>query len=225
MKRAIITVAAVVVLVGAMEGRANLVPVNSNSVIEDGIEYYIETDKVVYDLGEDVEILYRTTNLRDEQLRIQGGPIMDIVVQAKEGENGRELWKRSWFKAGSTGPAVLVLEPGESGEISDIWRQRDWNGTPEIEDDFQVLPGTYRVSGVLRGGVPGGEFIDGRITLDITIVPEPGSLGLFAFGVLFLKHHNKRRREVRTMNGGNKGVEQDAHRRTKDVSASGTSPV
>jgi hypothetical protein len=42
--------------------------VNSNSIIQDDIEYYIQTDKSVYNLGEDVEMLYRVTNLRSEDV-------------------------------------------------------------------------------------------------------------------------------------------------------------
>jgi len=181
MKRAIITVAAVVVLVGAMEGRANLVPVNSNSVIEDGIEYYVETDKVVYDLGEDVGVLYRITNLRDEEFRIRGSnPKRDIVVAAEKDNNWRELWKWSWFQVGPAGPVFLDLEPGEATELSDYWPQTDWNGTREIEDDFQVLPGTYRVSGVLH-------TTHTRIDVDIAVIPEPGSFVLLCGGAGLLR--------------------------------------
>ena len=42
-------------------------PVNSNSIIKDNIEYYIQTDKSVYKLGEKVEMLYRVTNKRGEE--------------------------------------------------------------------------------------------------------------------------------------------------------------
>jgi len=33
--------------------------VNSNSITQNNIEYYMQTDKSVYDLGENVEMLYR----------------------------------------------------------------------------------------------------------------------------------------------------------------------
>jgi hypothetical protein len=64
------TILVVLVLGTAQVAKANLV--NSNSIIQDGIEYYIQTDKFVYDLGENVEILYRVTNLRDEEWRVDG---------------------------------------------------------------------------------------------------------------------------------------------------------
>ncbi len=65
MKRAIIVIAAVVAGAGAREARAVPMPVGSNFVVQDGIEYYMQTDKSVYDLGEDVEMSYRVTNQRE----------------------------------------------------------------------------------------------------------------------------------------------------------------
>ena len=45
-----------VVLVLAFAGMAGATIVNPNSIIIDEIEYYVQTDKSVYDLGENVEI-------------------------------------------------------------------------------------------------------------------------------------------------------------------------
>ena len=42
--------------------------VNSNSIVQDGIEYYTQTDKAVYDLGENVEMLYRVANLSEDDI-------------------------------------------------------------------------------------------------------------------------------------------------------------
>ncbi|MCK4291707.1 MAG: hypothetical protein KAY65_00815 [Planctomycetes bacterium] len=181
MRRTIITVAAVVVVVGATEGWAGLVPVNAASVTRDGIEYYIETDKCVYDLEEDVEILYRVTNLTDEDWRVSGaGTMMDIVVAAKEGDNWREVWWWHWYKGGSAGPSVLELQPNESVEISDIWPQIDYKWTPEIEDDTKVSLGVYRISGVFP------RIINSYVALDIAIIPEPSSMALFLTGTFLL---------------------------------------
>ncbi len=187
MKRAVITVAAVVLLGVAMEGRANLVPVNSNSVIEDGIEYYIETDKVVYDLGEDVEILYRITNLRDEEWEvISFFPVWDISIGEKRGDEFAEVWSLHWYGGGHTGPAVLRLQGGEYKAFEDVWSQINHKGTREIEDDVLVLPGAYRVTGVI-------ESLNSTVGVPITIVPEPTSLAVFAFGVAILSYERRRR--------------------------------
>jgi len=50
-------------LAGMEEARGSCV--DSNSVVQDGIEYYMQTDKSVYSLGENVKMLYRVTNLSD----------------------------------------------------------------------------------------------------------------------------------------------------------------
>ena len=41
-------------------------PVNSNSIIADGIEYYVQSDKAVYDVEDNIEMLYKVTNLTSE---------------------------------------------------------------------------------------------------------------------------------------------------------------
>jgi len=89
MKR--VVCAGIVTLALAGCAKANLV--DSNSIVQDGIKYYLQTDKAVYSLGENVEILYRITNLRDEEWRFSAvRPIMDILVATREGENFNEIW-------------------------------------------------------------------------------------------------------------------------------------
>ena len=161
-------------------------PVNSNTVVQDGIEYCIETNKVVYDLGEDVEILYTLTNQRSEALDIRGlAPMGEIAVEAREAEGFREVWVWYGSVAIPGGPVVLELESGESDAMSGTWPQIDFKGNWHIEDDTDVLPGQYRVVG--RFG-PTSSIVG----VDIAIIPEPGSLALFAVGLLFVRQHNRR---------------------------------
>lgn len=192
-----VAIIALVMLVGAKESRANLVPISASYLGQEGIEYYIQTNKAVYDVGEDVEMLFRVTNMRDEDVRIYGGwPMRDIIVEEKEGNNLRVLWQWWWFKIGPGMPVGIDLEPGESSKISGSWPQTDWNETPEIEDDFQVLPGTYRVSGILKGRIgdfENFEYLDSRISLDITIVPEPATIFTLVFGIYGLRHLKRKR--------------------------------
>ena len=179
MKKAI-SVTTLAVLVLGIAPIAMAVP-NSNSIIEDGIEYYVQTDKYIYDLGENVEMLYRVTNLRSEEWRFNYiPPIADVIVAAKEGEVFNEIWHWSWDQTFPTGPVTFQLEPSESAELNGIWPQIDLNGSVEIEDHTQVLPGLYRASGVFYP-------TNNHIAVDVTITPEPTSFFLLALGGLFLK--------------------------------------
>ncbi len=190
MERAIkiltVLVAAMLALAGtAREARATLV---SNSVEKDGIEYYIQADEAVYNLGEEVEMLFRITNWRDEEWSISGlHPIRDIFVEAEEGENFNQIWYWTWNKPGPAGPVVLRLQPDESVELDGIWPQIDLKGTIDPIDDTSVSPGLYRISGVCHP-------TDTSVAVDITIIPEPGSLALFMAGLALLNHFNKKRK-------------------------------
>ena len=148
----------------------------SNSVIEDDIEYYIEVDKSVYNLGEDVEFSYRITNLSDEEWRITGFfPVFDIVAEEKDGEDFNEIWNFTWGQVHPMGPMLYTLEPQESIELNALWPQIELN----VPDHIQVLAGSYRLSGICYP-------TDVSIPVDIDIVPEPGSVTLFIIGISVL---------------------------------------
>jgi len=184
--------AGIVILAIAGCAKANLV--NSNSIVEDGIEYYIQTNKSVYDLGEEVEILYSIINLSDEERTFEFmPPLLDILVAAKEGGNLNTVWFWSWDRIFPHGPAVFRLEPSESVELSGIWPQLDLNGSWEIEDHTQVSAGTYGIGGRIgRSGF--NDTIDNSyVTVEITIIPEPSSLVLFVGGLLIVKYFNEKR--------------------------------
>lgn len=178
-KRVIGTILVAVVLGFAGVAKANLV--DSNSITKDGIEYYIQTNKSVYDLGEDVEILYRITNLRSETWEVFAlAPLRDIRIAAREGQDFNEIWRLNWFRSYPPGPRVLRLQPGESSEINVIWPQIDAQGTRDPIDDISVAPGIYRIRGILYP-------TDISVAVDINIVPEPSSLILFVVGLLIVK--------------------------------------
>jgi len=173
-------------LAGAQEGRANLVPVNSDSVVQNGIEYYIETDKVVYDLGEDVEIVYRITNLKTEVWSLTHPcSVIHVVVELREAEESSIIWAYGY--ACSSRPGSIRLESGESKEFSVNWAQWDSYYRP-------VSPGTYAVTGTVSYVIDTDVLEDFTATVDITIIPEPTSLALFAFGVAILRYEGTRRR-------------------------------
>jgi hypothetical protein len=184
-----ITVALVLGFAGI--ARANLV--DSNSIIQDGIEYYIQTNKSVYDLGENVEMMFKVTNLRDEEWTFgYMPPVLDILVAAKEGGNFNTVWFWSWSGIWPAGPAIFQLQPGESVELNGTWPQIDLNGSWEIEDHTQVLPGTYGIGGRIGGSAFNDTIGNSSVTLEITIIPEPGSLALLGIGLTWLLIHNKK---------------------------------
>ncbi len=163
--------------------------INSNSMIVDDIEYYIQTDKEIYNLGEDVEMLYRATNLREEEWTIgYTVPMMDCLVDAREEGNFNEVWYWSWNQLFIPEPFPFQLQPLESVEIDGTWPQINMNGSVYTQDHTQVLPGTYRISGVFyQTGT--------SVAVDVAIVPEPTTLLLLGLGAVMV-----RRKEIKINN-------------------------
>jgi len=96
MKRGMKTtfMSAVVLFIASSTVNAEIV---SNSKIVDDIEYYMQVDDSVYELGEDVEMLYRVTNLQEEEKLFGFGvsPENNFWVE-KDGENIRTL-TQGWY--------------------------------------------------------------------------------------------------------------------------------
>ena len=130
--------------------KAKATPVNSNSTIQDGIEYYMQTDKSVYSLGEDVEILYRVTNLDENPVDLAevincwfwGHLIITDV-------NDTEIWEY-YRVVPPCGYIMLHLEPYESKECQKIWKMTNDNGTLTPDDDFPIGLGVYNIMGELQ---------------------------------------------------------------------------
>ena len=156
--------------------------ITSNSMIIDDIEYYIQTDNSIYDLGQDVEILHRITNLGEEEWSITTlVPLMRIIVEEKVGEDFNPIWPWDW-NIYPTRLVDFILQPDESAEISAVWPQIDQKGTGDISDDVQVSPGIYRLCGIFNSY--SWPPIDDDIILSITIVPEPAKICLVAAGLV-----------------------------------------
>ncbi|MHC4571446.1 MAG: right-handed parallel beta-helix repeat-containing protein [Planctomycetota bacterium] len=163
MKRKIISIIAAAVL--GMAGIADAAP-DSNSIVQDGIEYYIQTDKSIYNLGENVQMLFRVTNLRTENVIIgcSRSPEFNLLVQ----KDGETIWKKYegwyWFSPG------VELLAGESEEIVHSWDMKDYNGNP-------VEPGMYDVVGVMYNEpwnhyTHGGSYTVTKVASTITILPR-----------------------------------------------------
>jgi len=190
-KKLIFLLPMVMIMLAVSEACAT--PVNSNSIIQDGMEYYIQTNKSVYILGENVEMLYRVTNLGDEDVTFWFPhiPVWNFWVE-KDGEN---IWRavNGWYGM----ITEFTLSSGESKEFPDIsspyiWNMRD-NG------DKLVHVGEYNVIGGLYAGT--GEYDSTRVSVSIEIVPEPTSialLGVGIVGIIFKKQRDKQKFSARS---------------------------
>ena len=173
-------------LVLSIAAMAEATPIDSNAIVRDGIEYHIQTDKAVYDLGEDVEMLYSITNLTDEEVLIgcsQSGEF-NLWVQ----KDGQTIWALAHVFIGFS-PGV-GLSAGELREISHNWDMKD-------DDGVLVEPGIYNVVGVMYNE-PWNYYNNRGYTITevgvpITIIPEPGSLAILGMGFVSLLIYNRRK--------------------------------
>jgi hypothetical protein len=183
MKYAVIIIGCAVLVLG-ITPIAMAVP-NSNSIVQYGIEYYIQTDKPTYDLGENVEMLFRITNLTDANVTIvcSKSPWSNFYVQ----EGGETIWMKVHGFYGDMPPVHLSV--GESVEIPHIWDMID-------DMDNLVEPGIYDVVGVMYNQpwnyyVNNGEYVPTEVAVPITIVPEPSSLAILLGGMIYFTRKRK----------------------------------
>ena len=171
--------AGIVIIFMTVSAKATLV--NSNSIVQDGIEYYIQTDKAVYDLGENVEILYRVTNVTENPISLGEGHMWPYCYGSIIKDNADiEVWLL---------PRVLPILPPmnfglsayRSREYERIWNMMNDNGTWLEFDDFPVPPGLYTVTGELWLYEP---YEKVPVSVSIEIIPEPCSLVLLGAGFM-----------------------------------------
>jgi hypothetical protein len=156
----------------------------SNSLVVDDIEYYIETNDSMYDLGENVEMLFRVTNLRNQDVDIlcSRDPEMNFLIQ----QNGETVWSlmETWFWYS---PGVEILA-GESEELIYIWDKKDSSGIP-------LGAGVYDVFGVIYNepwnDLNYGTYTPTEVGVEVTIIPEPCSILILGLGGLLLRKRSK----------------------------------
>ena len=174
--------AGMVILAVAGCARANLV--DSNSIFVDGIEYYIQTDKFVYDLGENVEMLYRVTNLRDEEVTVHFLDQVQYYFTVKD--NGNLIWDAP--KVGLPALSSFVLPPSGYIEYTETWDMLDNQGV-------LITPGNYEVTGSLHPVLLFQEDEDKYVPVSVSIgvIPEPATMVLLGVGMIGIILNKKER--------------------------------
>ncbi len=148
------------------------------------LEYTIETDKAIYQLGEQVHIVQEYSNLSDDAVTFifYQSPGFDMWVL----KGADVIWHQ--VKGWQNDIAHPTLSAGESFRSEYSWGMVDDNGNP-------VAPGEYEVLGVMVGGpdpaMAGCEYPAAPSTT-ITIIPEPTTLVSLLVG-LGLTSMRKRR--------------------------------
>ena len=149
---------------------ADLVPLPTG----DDLEYSIETDKTVYQLGETVYVTHTITNPLDVPVSIELSQEPGFNLWVMQGNT--EIWAAYRVFAQVIGSQGFA--PGEILELNYTWDMTDY-------DDNLVLWGEYELVGVIYGG--------GRdVSTNITIVPEPTTIMLLVFGGLSILRSNRR---------------------------------
>ncbi|MCJ7730331.1 MAG: PEP-CTERM sorting domain-containing protein [Sedimentisphaerales bacterium] len=187
MRTVIITIGLVVLGIAPFA----LADIDSNSIVNNGVEYYIQTDKSVYELGENVNILYRVRNLTNENVTlgtVSGDPLAYYNFWVNKDDN--RIWNYPYI-SGELTIEQYILHPSEIKEFQTVWNMMNDNGTKGFpNDDFLVNPGRYNVFGEVAL-FP----IDQRLPVSVLIdvIPEPATLLLMAGGMTSLLLCNKRR--------------------------------
>jgi hypothetical protein len=106
----------------------------------DDLEFALTVERKVYRSGEPVPLTIKVTNLgcKPIVLRFSSGQRYDFVITRED----QEVWRWSAGKAFTQALGTLTVDPGETLEFTEAWRQEDREGR-------QVPAGEYEVTGTV----------------------------------------------------------------------------
>lgn len=136
---------------------------NYNSTKMQNVEFYFQTDKKIYKLGERVEMLYRVTNFNQNPVIFSFGNSQFYDFNIKK--DGKEIWRWSDGKAFTTVITSFELDRYIKGSLFGREFNEPWN----MADNYgaQVQPGNYTVAGTLGTF---DTFKETALSIDITVV-------------------------------------------------------
>ncbi len=155
-------------LIGSRAKAEMIVPPGYSDLV-----YTIETDKIIYSLGEEVHVYHSVTNPLDVSYTFQFTQGPGFFLRVKQ--DGNTVWEHQTFLLM---PWDLTLLPDETVEQEYIWYMLDASGN-------LVDPGEYELV-----STTGGSFEDSSTT--ITIIPEPTTLVLLLVGLGFTSLRKRR---------------------------------
>jgi len=161
------------------------------------VEFYIQTDKAVYELGEPAELLFRVTNIGEAATGLPVAlprEVMDIWIRFEDESVPIDGHVGHVYSAGGYGPwwGGLYLLPGDYEELSWTWKAGYRQTGPPGDQWYGpvVGEGAYQVWGVFGGFLLFGEVdgkmsiiwerFDQKVTVDVGVIPEPCTLAFLA---------------------------------------------
>jgi len=169
----------------AVTCQARATVVNWNSIEVNDVEYYVQTDKSTYLLGEDVEMLYRITNLGQESITytVSWSPIWNFWAET----GGQCIWTGMYSKLAIV--TSLTIGAGESVEFPEFNPHFTWDLRDDADDLIQ--PGEYDVIGGIDHSENYYDFT--KVSVQIEVIPEPASVFFLSIGLPFLRFFLKRK--------------------------------
>ncbi|UCE99960.1 MAG: PEP-CTERM sorting domain-containing protein [Planctomycetota bacterium] len=176
-KRPVAYVVLIAVALASSARDATAVVVNSNSIVQDNIEYVMQTDKSVYNLGENVQMLYGVINRGNDSVTFHFDYVVQYYFTAES--NGKLIWDEP--KANFPALTSFTLLPGYFKQYTETWNMRNNQG------EF-ITVGSYEITGSLG---PFSLDIEDQnryvpVSVQIQVVPEPATICLFGLGSLIL---------------------------------------
>jgi len=180
----------------ALTGYAKATLVDANAV-DEGLEYYIRIDKDVYDLGENIEMLHRVTNVGDETLNVTEPTVTYTISFELTRPEGDTLFAPAYItKPQPPGfPNIITLNQGEYIEKLYYIMLCEWGADGQLVEEPFATVGQYSITSKYDNS-----FADeGPVSLvpdalHFAIIPEPSSLILFVIGLPIVNYINRRRR-------------------------------